>query len=193
MTGFVAASSLLGAAGLNALGSNTLFKSSNTRTIVGKDISFYAPCNITEISNDDYVITDHPTEMGARISDHMYALPRRVEINMVYSVSGNFYLLKTVGAAFGIGSKPPTIKQYYDNFLKLQSNKELIDITTGKRQYKNMVIESISNITDVNYENSLRLTIRARELIIVKSKVTNTNSNDPNLSGTANAGTVQAK
>lgn len=193
MAGLISSSALLGAGALNLVGSTALFKSANTRTIVGSKIGFYAPCNIVERSSDDYSITSHPTELGIQISDHMFRLPKRLEIELVYSVSGNSYILRTAGAALGIGTKPKTIKQYYDDFRTLQSNNELLNITTGKRQYSNMVIESISNITDVTSEDLLKLSIRFRELIIVKSKTTISNNTDPNLSSTSNQGTVQAK
>ena len=195
MAGLIAGSALVGAASLSLLGSTSLFKTTNTRMFVGEKISFFAPCNLSEQSFDDFVVTDHPTELGSPISDHMFALPKRVDIELVYSVSGNNYLLRSAGSLIGIGSKPKTIDEYYKDFRKLQESRQPFDITTGKRQYKNMVITHLGNITNASFENILRLQISAREVLIVKSKVTNTNnSNDAaNLSGTSNQGTIQAK
>lgn len=194
MASLIAGSALLGATALS-LGSNVLFSTANIRSFVSDKISFVAPCNITEYSSDDYVVTDHPTEMGVLISDHMFALPKRVEIELIYSISGNNYALKSLGSAIGIGGKPRTMEQYYKDFLKLQASRVPFDITTGKRQYRNMVINHLGNITKVDSENCLKLQISARSVIIVKSKVQDTSNSvdNANLSGTSNQGQVQAK
>ena len=169
MAALVAGAALTAAVGLNF--TDALFSTNNERSWKSKTIKIKAPCHITEEMDDDYTVTDNPTEMGTLISDHMFAQPKRVNIELVYSISGASYALKAVGAALGYGSTPSSVKNYYDQFLSLQASRTPFDITTGKRLFKNMVITSIKNRTDVSSENYLRLSITAREVIIVKTSV----------------------
>jgi hypothetical protein len=176
------------------VGSNTLFKSTNDRLFKSKNIAFKAPCNISERHSDDYVVTEHPTEFGVLISDHMYALPQRVDIEVAYSVSGNNYALKKIGAAIGFNDAPMTLHEYYDKFLMLQASRSPFNITTGKRQYTNMVITNITETTDSNTENLLRLNIQCKQIIIVKSYVTADAQKDaPSTATPVNKGTTSLK
>ena len=62
-------------------------------------------------------------------------------------------------------------KQQYQNFLTLQQNAIPFSITTGKRNYQNMVITSLISTTNESTENSLILDITCQEVIIVSSQV----------------------
>lgn len=137
---------------------------------INKDI--VAHTVIREVHNDNAVITDHPVEFGSPISDHMYLQPKRLDIEIIYSLSSGINALKTAAAAVGIGSKTKTLTEYYEQFLKLHKDSTLMNVITGKRMYDNMVIESIESTTDVDTENVLRLTLRMREVIIVKTSTT---------------------
>lgn len=158
-----------------SLAALTLFKT-NSRAI--QDI--IAPTVISERHNDTIVITDHPTEKGSVISDHAYALPKRVDIEVVYSLSGGVTALQEIGALIGTNQSPKSLKEYYKQFLDLQTGLmngtvSPFKIETGKRSYNNMVIESIEVETDKDTENLLRLFLRCREVIIVSTTVTNNN------------------
>ena len=172
------------------IGSNTLFQSSNKR----KFASIKAPCTISEQHVDQYVVTNQPTEAGVQISDHMYAVPQRVDIEIAYSQSSQFYMLQSLGALAGIGTKPDSLIDYYHRFLAIQAFRVPFDITTGKRKYKNMVIESIEETTTERTENLLRIRLRCREVIIVNT-TTSTDSSlqtaAPNTSATQQGGTQQ--
>lgn len=149
----------------------TLFKLYNqSNRYIG---SILAPCVVSEHHNDTAIITDHPVEFGSPISDHMYQLPKKVDIEVVYSLSSGINGLKMIASAVGLANKSAvTLRDYYDQFLKIQNTQQLIKINTGKRTYQNMVIESIECITDVNTENMLKLTLRCREVIIVTTSTT---------------------
>lgn len=147
---------------------DTLFKSKSTRAIG----SITAPCVVSETHEDQYTITDHPVQSGAIISDHMYAQPKRVDIEVIYSQSTANSALNAVAAIAGFGSTGVTLREYYNQFLALQASKTPFDIVTGKRSYSNMVIESISVRTDRETENLLSLNLRCREIIIVTTDIT---------------------
>ncbi|CDG96957.1 Putative bacteriophage protein (fragment) [Xenorhabdus bovienii str. puntauvense] len=64
-----------------------------------------------------------------------------------------------------LGKSP---KEVYEQLLKLKASKEPFDVTTGKRQYKNMLIRAIEVTTDKTSENVLMVTLTLREVIIVE-------------------------
>ena len=189
----IASTALASSIGSKVLGESSMFKTSYVRSFKSKTIKIIAPCNIIEHVSDQFVITDHPTEKGTLMSDHMYALPKRVDVELIYSVSGGYNLFKQLGSYAGIAEKPKTLQEYYDQFLMLQASKSPFDITTGKRKFKNMLIESIENLTDDRTENLLSLVLRCREVMIVKSKrVDPNNQKDPaNTSAPVSQGKVQ--
>lgn len=120
-----------------------------------------ADITVEEVHNDEIRITDHPVERNAVISDHAYALPKRVNITVGYSNSSP--------QAEG---NSEYIKEMYEQFLVLQTSFELIYILTGKRLYQNMLIERLSTTTDEKTENALILRLECREIIIADTQVT---------------------
>lgn len=166
-----------------------LFKPRTTRSIGGdaaKGIKppIIAPCVVREGHMDDFRITSHPVEFGAPISDHTFAEPKRLQMEIIYSESGNFSALKTAASLVGIQSaQNKTLKEYYQQFFDLQANNQAFDIVTGKRTYKNMLIENITCETTTESENLLKLNIDFLEVIIVRATLTTdtTNAKAPEL------------
>ena len=75
---------------------------------------------------------------------------------------------------------------------------EPFDIITGKRKYRNMLIETLSVLTDADSENALVVTADCREVIIVKTQTVSVpprsrHRNAGKTGGTANKGQKQAK
>lgn len=158
--------------------------------------AFVATVTIEEQHQDDLQITDHPVEIGANITDHAYRRPSSVVIKAGWSnaaPAGNVLqsaanaVTGTVNGAIGIanqvsgalggpsfssvtGNQQKSIKEVYQDLLTLQAERTLIDVLTGKRNYKNMLIESIMETTNVDTENSLLLTIKLREVIVVSTR-----------------------
>lgn len=141
---------------------------------------FTAQVTIEESHQDDLEITDHPVELGAKITDHAYKLPSQLTIKCGWSNSptaGNFFQsLKNAvtGTIAGVknltGNDTSAVKEVYANFLKLQSDRELLDVYTGKRVYTNMLVKSLHTQTDIDTENSLILTVTLRQVIIVSTR-----------------------
>jgi hypothetical protein len=151
-----------------------------------------AQVTIEENHNDNVEITDHPIDSGATISDHAFLRPSELVIKAGWSNSasdassfGGFKgLLNTlqlattginlpsgVSSSSLVGSSASQIKQTYEKLLKLQSDRELLEVYTGKRRYENMLIKSLQTHTDAKTENSLIVTITMRQIIRVKTKV----------------------
>lgn len=61
-------------------------------------------------------------------------------------------------------------KEIYAQFLSMQRERKLLDVTTGKRQYKNMLIRELEVTTDKTKENVLSAKVTLREVIITQTR-----------------------
>lgn len=76
-------------------------------------------------------------------------------------------LLDTSSIGLSLGLSP---KETYAQLLQMQQNRELLDITTGKRQYSNMLIRVIEVTTDKTTENVLSAVLTLREVNITTTQ-----------------------
>lgn len=135
-----------------------------------------AQVTIEELHHDDLVITEHPVELGAPITDHAYKRPSELTLRCGWSNSGIESLTSSV-AAFSSAFKGGSLTglQYatkvYDQLLKLQASRIPFDIVTGKRTYQNMLIRSLATATEQKSEYSLFATLTCHQIIIVKTEV----------------------
>ncbi|PRY03804.1 hypothetical protein B0G73_114125 [Paraburkholderia sp. BL25I1N1] len=134
------------------------------RSITSSIASFQAYVTLDERHHDEVVITDHPVEQGASISDHAYKKPAEVTLTLAWT---NSSVPAVTSLQFGNYSQ-----FVYKNLLTLQASRTPFDLSTGKRRYTNMLIQSISVTTDAKTENSLIATIHCREVIIVQTTAT---------------------
>lgn len=112
--------------------------------------SFYATVTLEESATDELTITQHPVQRGAAITDHAYKNP--VTLNITCQS-------KRVGTE--------TVSQMYRNLRELQSSAIPMNVVTGKRIYTNMLIQSLSETTDVTTGDILNLSLSLVEVIIV--------------------------
>lgn len=120
---------------------------------------FVADVTIREEHEDELVVTENPVEQGAAITDHSFKQPARLTIDIGYSNSST----QSEG-------DPNYINDMYANFLQLQASRQPFDVITGKRQYSNMLITMLHTITDEKTENSLILTVKMKEVILVNTQ-----------------------
>ncbi len=120
------------------------------RTIGGLEFDV----TVQEVHTDRLEITSHPVQKGAAISDHAYKLPMELSV--------------TVGKGAIDDADAP--RQMYDDLVALQESREPIEITTGKRDYENFLIRSISVVTDVTTENVLLVRMDLQEIITVETQ-----------------------
>ena len=126
---------------------------------------------ITERHNDTLEVTEHPVEKptssdAGYIADHAYRRPSEVIMEIGFASAGSlldFYDTSTIGLSTPLNSMGP--KEVYAELLKMQQERQLLDVTTGKRLYKNMVIRSLDVTTDRTSENVLMATLTLREVI----------------------------
>lgn len=136
---------------------------------------------VEEVHNDELVITDHPVEQGAAISDHAYKRPSEVIVKCAWSNSssvsiGGFAIpgvsrgaLATI-SSFG---ERDYVTSAYKELLELQKSRKPFDLITGKARYPNMLIASLGVTTDQESEEALMVVARLRQVIIVQTQSTN--------------------
>lgn len=160
----------------------------NKRSIMG----LFADVVIEEHHTDKLVITQHPVEKGAPISDHYYKVPPEVSMKIGWSESAG-KLNKLLGKSFLGGSL--SLVAVYQGLLLLQG--KLLVVSTGKRLYTNMLIESLQVTTDMAGENALIVTVNLKKINIASTQETTVlveNQADPAATGPIQeGGTRQAK
>lgn len=122
---------------------------------------FTADVTIQEQHNDSSTITEHPVERGAAISDHVYANPNQLTVMVGWSNS-----------SMKAGGDTGYVQRIYQQILALQTAAKPFDVITGKRRYRNMLIQAVATTTDEKTENVLILTVSMRTVIIVETKAT---------------------
>ena len=138
--------------------------------------SFNATVTIEESGRDEIEITQHPVQQGATISDHSFVKPSTLTLSVMWDAS------------------TAPLNETYAKLIELQRAREPIDVVTGKRIYKNMLIRAISQTTDATTENALKINLELQEIIITALKVTSVQANPAKTGNIQNTGTksVQA-
>lgn len=142
-------------------------------------------CVVEEGHSDDLEITEHPVEQGATINDHAYKKPAEVTLRGGWSNSS-----KEAGGNEGY------VREMYAKLLELQEKREPFDLVTGKRAYKNMLIQSLAVTTDQTSETILLITATLKQVNIVQTQATTmpprkVQKNPAKTGGTTDKGTKQ--
>jgi hypothetical protein len=143
---------------------------------------FVAHVTLRERHVDELEIVDHPVEQGALISDHAFKRPPEVTIECAWSDSprasgiGGGLISAVTGTTAGVqsiitGNSPDQVRDVYLKLLALQNSATLIDVHTGKRSYKDMLIRSIMVDTDKDSEHVLNVTATLRQVLIATVRV----------------------
>lgn len=137
---------------------------------------------VEEMHTDRLMITDHPVEKGAAVSDHAFMLP--YEVNM------------RVGWSNSTAQSEGYAQQVYEALRVLQQKREPFTVYTGKRKYTDMLIAAIIVTTDERTENVLMAQVSLRQIIITNTSSTGSTggkSNDVTGSTPKEAGTKSVK
>lgn len=152
-----------------------------------------ADITIEEEGTNELAITQHPVEKSADITDHAYPLPARLSIRVAWSPSGS----ASVGMDNLSGGDPVSLNDIYQKLLALQVARTLIEVQTGKLLYENMLIRTITLVTNVDTENALFISMQLQEILLAETQTVSVPSNnvqkDPqNTANTSDAGTKNA-
>ena len=142
--------------------------------------SFTATVTIEESAIDELEVTQHPVQQGAEITDHAFKKPTEVTVTILQAEN-----------------EDETLAEIYSRVLELQEKREPLDVVTGKRAYKNMLIRSLRQTTDAHTEHALSLTFTLQEIIITALEVVTVperskQKNPGKTDATKNAGKKQA-
>lgn len=116
---------------------------------------------IEEKHRDELVITNHPVQHGANITDHAYKQPSMLALRYGWSSSG---------ALFSLDLGAPSVDDVYKMLRDLQESRQPFDVVTGKRNYSNMLIRSIDLVTDKTTEKSIIVDVLLQQVIIVETQ-----------------------
>lgn len=108
-----------------------------------------------ETTNDTLTITKQPVQQGASITDHAYKEPTVFNTTMYFR-----------------DNPEKSLSKMYQDLLDLQVSRVPFDIVTPKRIYRNMLIATLSQTTDKNTENVLKISASFQEVILVSVSTT---------------------
>jgi hypothetical protein len=122
-----------------------------------RQISTIIPDIVTrEIHTDQTVITRHPVETGAAVSDHAYLQPSQVEMHCRFSNS--------------TAQSEGYVQIVYNQFLALRATLTPFNVSTGKRAYQNMLVSEITVTTDEFTEYVLDVVVRLEQVNITSAQ-----------------------
>lgn len=138
---------------------------------------------ITEVEDarDILVITEHPVEQGATISDHAYKRPEEVTVRMWFIPQQS-------------DSDPDYVRTVYNQLVALQNSRKPFDLYTGKRVYANMLVSTLVVETSQETEYALKAEVAFHHVILVKTQTAAAPKDQAapdRTSGTTNTGTNQ--
>lgn len=139
--------------------------SSTTRKIGGVGVDAV----IQENHKSQVRVTQHPVEIGANINDHAIIQPKEYEMQGVVSNLPDKWYKFSV-PSFLSGSKETRAASAYEMLLAVQEKREPVDVQTGLKSYKNMILEKLEVDRDRETSGGLYFTAKLREVIIIRNK-----------------------
>lgn len=149
--------------GLPAVLTDALFKQIANLCYVKTSIGGYFFDAVFRVNHESHlVITKHPVQGGANVSDHCYMEPARVTMEIGMSDANPTTIL---GQFLGrSGSKSQSA---FDALREMQSNRQTVDAYTRLASYKNMLVESINVPDDIKSATGLRASVTLQQIIVV--------------------------
>lgn len=131
-------------------------------------------------------ITEHPVQTGANISDHAFVEPKELVIEVAMSDA----MKDKESGQFGLGDGRSV--SAYGVLVKLQEERQPLEIVTPLATYNNMLIQTIDIPVDYKTRKGLRATVTFKEIImatVTEAKV----SSRPQTTDQTNGGDLQAE
>jgi len=134
----------------------SLFISQRPYRVIDPDgFSLLAEVTVSEHHEDALIITEHPVEQGATISDHAFKRPAQLRLHVGWS------------AAYVGGD----VAQIYSDVLTLQAQRRPFTVYTGKRLYSNMLVAELRTETNSRTAFAFLADIELHEVILVNTQV----------------------
>lgn len=122
---------------------------------------------ISETHSDEVVVTQHPVDTGAQVSDHAYRKPSLLVCEFGWSSSSRL-INSLMSGSFLKGME--TVNDVYAKLIRLKDERQLLKVSTAKRVYDNMLITKLQTTTTVDSENCAVIEITFEEVIQVQTK-----------------------
>ena len=157
----------------------SLLFNSNRKITGSSGVTVIPDLAIRERHSDRLGITAHPIQTGAAITDHAFIMQPEFTLEFGWSnssVSGIIQdftgtsLTDVMTGELGEGY----VKQVYAQIIALQHSRQLCTVVTGKRQYKNVLIESVETYTDADTAYSMIVSMNCKALQLVSVATTST-------------------
>lgn len=133
---------------------------------------------VSEHGNDRLRITRNPVEQGSTISDHAFKEPAQIEIRAGWAFSAQPGYLSFLPPPFNTLSTPlPLItdssflSSLYKTLLQVQYFRAFVTVVTGKRVYKNMLMQSLLVTTNHETENVLMFSAVFEEILLAVTQI----------------------
>ncbi|MCX2563318.1 phage baseplate protein [Acetobacter thailandicus] len=150
----------------------------SNRKITGQDGTTVIPdLAIRERHIDRLGITSMPVQTGAAITDHAFYMQPEFTLEFGWSNAtlaatlSNFSGTTLSGLVSGDFGEQ-YIRTVYAKILKLQKSRQLCTVVTGKRTYKNVLIESVETNSSSETAYSMFAVMNCRSLNLAHSAVT---------------------
>jgi len=121
---------------------------------------------ISESHETECDVTENPVEAGANITDHVQVKPARLVVEGLVSDTP-IKFLSGIRDLFDDNRSRKT----YNELLELQKAREPIDVITGLKQYKSMILKTLVIPRNVDTGRALRFNATFQEVIIVESSI----------------------
>lgn len=131
---------------------------------VGASTSIIPDVVVSEEHSDEVILTRHPVDRSAPVSDHAYKLPATV--TCVFAWSDSSRLINSIMNA-SILKGLQTTKDVYKRFQELMTKRQLLRLCTGKRVYENVLLTKMSTTSTADTESSLVLELTFEEVNLV--------------------------
>ena len=122
---------------------------------------------ISETHSDSVMVTSHPVDTGADISDH--AVVEASVVTVVFGWSDSSRLINSaINGSILQGLE--TTKDVYQKLLELKDARMPLRLSTGKRTYENMLITSIKTTSTVETESAAIIEITLQEIFMAQAQ-----------------------
>ena len=119
---------------------------------------------VSEEHTDEVILTRHPVDRSAPVSDHAYKLPASVTCVFAWSDSS-----RLVNSAMNLSILKglSTTKDVYRKFQEIMDGRKLLRLSTGKRVYESVLLTKMTTTSSDDTESSLILEMTFEEVNLV--------------------------
>ena len=144
---------------------------SNTTIVYDdKDVAWYFDAIIKLEHGESQRVTEHPVQTGANISDHSYALPAMLTLEIGMSE----VMDSVVFNQWGVSSESFSVRSFnaYQKLLEWKSAGLPLAIDTRLNHYENMVIQTLTSPDDIKTLWGLKCLVTFRQIFTASIKIT---------------------